>query len=241
MKLVYVCSPLRGDMEKNIEKAHGYCAYAADCGMIPLAPHTIFTKYLDDQRSEQRQQGLTMGLALLKRCDEIWVMGKEISQGMQGEIELAKAEHIPTMYVSDTLVESNYKIRQEQAPFSYDDCVPDSNKMNYENQIIVLKPEAFGQGADITSDDSLWIPYSGNGCTYGARGQAVFAESLFFGECVHWERADFCGVVEPTRLLEWMTDKPVYNERAAEIVRQVEQEVGLEFDHAAEHEDEYEI
>ena len=43
MRLAYICSPLRGDIEKNIQKAHEYCAYAASCGVIPLAPHTIFT------------------------------------------------------------------------------------------------------------------------------------------------------------------------------------------------------
>ena len=77
MRLAYICSPLRGDIEKNIQKAHEYCAYAASCGVIPLAPHTIFTRYLDDQQPEQREQGLTMGLELLKRCDEKQFFGRD--------------------------------------------------------------------------------------------------------------------------------------------------------------------
>ena len=45
MRLVYICSPLRGDMEANKKRADEYCAYAASCGVVPLAPHTIFTRY----------------------------------------------------------------------------------------------------------------------------------------------------------------------------------------------------
>ena len=75
LRLVYISSPLRGDMEKNMEKAKDYCAYAASCGVIPLAPHTIFTQYLNDTVPEQREQGLRMGHELLERCDELWVMG----------------------------------------------------------------------------------------------------------------------------------------------------------------------
>ena len=39
---------------------------------------------------EERIQGLTMGQEILKRCDEIWVYGPNISQGMKYEIETAK-------------------------------------------------------------------------------------------------------------------------------------------------------
>lgn len=225
MRLVYVCSPLRGDIEKNIQRAHEYCAYAADCGTIPLAPHTIFTHYLDDQRPEQRERGLNMGLELLKRCDEIWVMGSVFSAGMLGEIAFAKAEDIPTLYVPDSFVQCGNKIRQEDAVFTEADCIPGSNRADYESQILVLKPEAYGAGAEITADDSLWLADMGNGCRYGARGQMVMAESLLSGRRVHWERHDFYGIVEPDRLLDWMADKPVRNDRVREILDLAEQEL----------------
>ena len=101
LRLVYISSPLRGDMEKNMEKAKDYCAYAASCGVIPLAPHTIFTQYLNDTVPEQREQGLRMGHELLERCDELWVMGDTISQGMKDEIGLATFLQLPILYVSD--------------------------------------------------------------------------------------------------------------------------------------------
>ena len=89
MRLVYISSPLRGDVERNIQRARDYCAYAASCGVIPLAPHTIFTQYLDDEQPEQREQGLAMGRDLMWRCDDLWVVGNTISSGMREEMELA--------------------------------------------------------------------------------------------------------------------------------------------------------
>ena len=227
MKLVYICSPLRGDgafgmsTEQNIIRAHEYCAYAADCGVIPLAPHTIFTNYLDDKNPEQRRQGLNMGLELLKRCDEMWIMGGVLSEGMKGEIALAEKENIPRLYVADEMVQANYKIRQSNKPFEYSDCIPGSEKANYENQILVLKPEVY-ENCGMTADDSLWVASHGYGCTYGARGQSVFTENLLSGEKIRWERHDFCGIVEPLRLFSWLSDKPVRNERAEEVLRDME-------------------
>lgn len=36
--LVYICSPLAGDMDGNMEKARRYCKFAVRSGAIPLAP-----------------------------------------------------------------------------------------------------------------------------------------------------------------------------------------------------------
>ena len=46
-KLVYICSPCRGDVEKNIEKAQRYCREAVELwdDVIPIAPH-VYNRYL---------------------------------------------------------------------------------------------------------------------------------------------------------------------------------------------------
>ena len=225
MRLVYICSPLLGDIEKNIQSALEYCKYASDCGVIPLAPHTVFPHHLNNPQPEQRELGLKMGLELLKRCDELWVMGSIFSERMRGEMKLAAAEHIPVLYVPDSFVQCGYKIRQEDATFTASDCIPGSNQMDYKNQILVLKPEAHSMGPRMTADDSLWLAEFGNGCTYGAMGRMVMAVSLLSGERVHWERQDFFGIVSPDRLLEWEADKPVCNDRAQEILDQAEQAI----------------
>lgn len=85
-------------MEANKKKANEYCARAAKAGAVPLAPHTIFTQYLDDNIPSQRRQGLEMGLELLRRCEELWVCGGVISEGMRGEIAFAKEHGIAIRY-----------------------------------------------------------------------------------------------------------------------------------------------
>lgn len=215
MRLVYICSSLLGDIEKNIQNAHDYCKYAADCGVIPLAPHTVFTHYL---HGPQPEQGVKMGLELLKRCDEIWVMGSSFTEGMRGEMKLAEAEHIPILYIPDSFVQCGYKIRQEDAALTAADSIPGSDTLDYDNQILVLKPEAHRMGLRMTADDSLWLAEFGNGCRYGAIGRLVMATSLLSGERVNWSREDFFGIVAPNRLMAWSADKPVCNDRAQEVI-----------------------
>ena len=90
MKTVFICSPDRGNVLENEKKAIAYSKQANKAGYVPLAPHLLLTRFLNDQNPDERIQGLTMGQELLKRCDEIWVYGPTISQGMKYEIDTAK-------------------------------------------------------------------------------------------------------------------------------------------------------
>lgn len=96
-KLVYICSPLAGDMESNIKKAIHYCreAVKSDPNVVPIAPHIYCTRFLDDNVPAERAAGLDMGLALLAVCSEIWVYGiDKPSEGMKAEIQYAKTHGI---------------------------------------------------------------------------------------------------------------------------------------------------
>ena len=166
-----------------------------------------------------------MGHELLERCDELWVMGDTISQGMKDEIGLATFLQLPILYVSDDMVKNQKMIRQSDRPLDINDCIPDSSQYNYENQFLVLKPGVSSKGEDMTADDSIWYARDGFGCIYGARGQAVYAESLLTGKYIHWERHDFCGIVKPESLKEWLLDKPVRNEAAEELTKFVTPEL----------------
>ncbi len=98
-KLVYVCSPVKGNVEVNIAKAKGYCRSVLIAGHIPLAPHVALSGVLDDRIQQERETALSLGLELLKRCDELWRFGDIVSEGMKGEIELAKELGIPVKAV----------------------------------------------------------------------------------------------------------------------------------------------
>lgn len=52
--LVYICSPLAGDMDGNMEKARRYCKFAVRSGAIPLAPHLLFPQFMDDTNPDER-------------------------------------------------------------------------------------------------------------------------------------------------------------------------------------------
>lgn len=93
--LVYVCSPLSGDMERNVENARRYCRFAVDSGCIPLAPHLYFPQFMDDGNGVERNLALFMDIVLFSKCSELWVFGERISKGMGIEIEKAKRKGQP--------------------------------------------------------------------------------------------------------------------------------------------------
>jgi len=81
-------------------KARQYCKHVTDQGFIPYAPHLLFTQFMDDTIPEEREAGMAMGREMIKRCDELWVFGETISEGMAAEIELAKELGIPIRSIS---------------------------------------------------------------------------------------------------------------------------------------------
>jgi len=96
--LVYIASPFAGDTNNNITMARAYCRFAVSKGCIPLAPHLLFPQFMDDCDTEQRELGLVFALILLGKCDELWVFGERISEGMAAEITKAKKLGMPIKY-----------------------------------------------------------------------------------------------------------------------------------------------
>lgn len=105
-RIVYICSPchpakrymlraaaqkisLQEVLEENLRRAEAYCLAAVESHAIPVAPHLLFTRFLDEFNQKHRTIGLECALALMERCDELWVFGDTISHGMKHEIELA--------------------------------------------------------------------------------------------------------------------------------------------------------
>lgn len=88
--LVYVCSPYSGDTLKNTENARRYSRFAFEQGRIPIAPHLLFTQFLDDDNPMEREMGMHFGNVLMNLCREVWVFGDIISPGMDAEIRRAR-------------------------------------------------------------------------------------------------------------------------------------------------------
>lgn len=92
---VFVCSPYRGDVETNVEDAKRYAHFIASCGYVPIVPHLFYPQFLSDDDAEERILGITLGVEQMKNCDEVWVYGTHISEGMAFELEHARKFGIP--------------------------------------------------------------------------------------------------------------------------------------------------
>ena len=108
-RLIYICSPYRPveiapkatplreieriqkqEIAANIDRARRACRIVVALGMIPMAPHIYFTQFMDDTVEAERRRGMDFGLRWLAECDELWVFGERISEGMAAEIARAK-------------------------------------------------------------------------------------------------------------------------------------------------------
>ena len=88
-KLVYICAPLRGDVEKNIEFARQKAQEVFQAGDIPVCPHLMFPPIADPENPQQDQAAREMGLRLVESCQEVHIYGPEWTEGMWAEIRHA--------------------------------------------------------------------------------------------------------------------------------------------------------
>lgn len=98
MKYIYICSPYRGDVEKNVSNALKYCREVVKAGAMPICPHIYFTQFLNDDLGNEREIGLDLATILLTKCDELWQFGTP-SSGMKSEIAVAQHIGIPIKVV----------------------------------------------------------------------------------------------------------------------------------------------
>lgn len=85
--LVYICSPYAGDVEINAENARKYSRFAVENMAIPFAPHLLMPQYMDE--GTERELALRMGMIFLSKCEQVWVFGERVSDGMAYEIRKA--------------------------------------------------------------------------------------------------------------------------------------------------------
>jgi len=215
MKMVYIASPLRADtdeeMERNRKNAVEYCRQARNIGtfssemIVPVSPILNF-QYLDESKPDERRSALNMGLAMLSKCDELWVAGDRISEGMRGELRAAVRMNIPVLSMemeSEKILEA---IGELPPMLTADDCIKGSGTDNYTGKLLILKPEALAEWCR-EPESQLWICLNGNGARPDAMGRSVFVQNLADGENGRWDRSDFLGISDPQKLPEWALEK----------------------------------
>ena len=95
MKKVFICTPYRGDIEKNKDLAKKISRMATVCEYVPVAPQLMFPGFLNDNDPQQRIAELVLCAELLKVCDMLWIIGNEITKGMRYMID-AMLKHSTT-------------------------------------------------------------------------------------------------------------------------------------------------
>ena len=90
---------------KNTENARRYSRFAFEQGRIPIAPHLLFTQFLDDHNPIEREMGMYFGNVLMSLCREVWVFGDIISPGMDAEIRRARWKNYRLRFFTNNLEE----------------------------------------------------------------------------------------------------------------------------------------
>lgn len=99
MKVIYLAAPLgaatREGIEANKARARRWIRWVYDHfdDVAVVADWIITCDVLDDFDPAHRARGLRMNAVIIPRCDEFWMVGGRISNGMRGELEIAVAAH----------------------------------------------------------------------------------------------------------------------------------------------------
>lgn len=72
-----------------------------------MAPHLLFPQFINE--ATERWLGLKMGFVLLGKCEQVWVFGDLISEGMAAEIEKAKKQRKTIRYFTEDLKEVGHE------------------------------------------------------------------------------------------------------------------------------------
>ena len=96
-RLVYICAPLRGEVEKNIAFARDKAREVFAAGNVPICPHLMFPPIADPENPAQDQAAREMGLRLVESCQQVNVYGPVWTEGMWAEINHAERLGIPVL------------------------------------------------------------------------------------------------------------------------------------------------
>lgn len=109
MKKIFICSPFRGNIEENKKAAQFYAKIVIGTGRVPIAPHLYFPQFLDEDNPNERMNGIEMGLELMDACDEVYLFGFNITEGMKFELDHARAKRIPVCLYDENMSRVNIR------------------------------------------------------------------------------------------------------------------------------------
>ena len=72
-----------------------------------MTPHLLYSQFMDDSNPEERYLAThVINYVLIGKCQEMWVFGEDISEGMGREIALAEKRRMKIRYFTETMEEA---------------------------------------------------------------------------------------------------------------------------------------
>jgi len=84
---IFVCAPVAGNVEKNLEGIRDYCKKLVKQGDHPVAPVLMCIQFLDENKPHGREYGIRIGRELMKCCTHMHVLGNKVTKGMARDIQ----------------------------------------------------------------------------------------------------------------------------------------------------------
>lgn len=97
MKKVYICASFGSDPTESLDRAKRYTEFALRSGAAPVMPH-FYGLY---QEKAYANACAAAGQSLLWLCDELWIIGDEITEEMRRDIQFSKHLNIHTRKVTE--------------------------------------------------------------------------------------------------------------------------------------------
>lgn len=87
MRVIYMAHPVSGDVENNLKRAKQWVRWLEEhfSDVAVVATWILECEIWDDDNPEHRAAGLQRDLAVIERCDELWLVGEKVSKGMAYE------------------------------------------------------------------------------------------------------------------------------------------------------------
>lgn len=114
-KRVYICAPLRGAVERNVEAVRLFAKEVFEAGEIPICPHLMFPPIADPKDTAQDEKAFGMCLKLIESCHQVNVYGQP-TEGMQAEIAYAKRMGVPVQESSSLKEKGRRKSSPPRCP-----------------------------------------------------------------------------------------------------------------------------
>lgn len=96
--------------------------------------------------------------------------------------------------------------RGDMRRLTINDCIPGSKNGDYENQLIVIRPDILQRDKQ-SADYQLCLAVGGFGCRADASGRAVFVRTVYDGRELRYELPDVLGVIKPERIPDWVKER----------------------------------